>query len=191
MNQVAPPAPVAALTTPQVRLHGRVGDEMLGAFITAFAAAEALPDPIVIELTTYGGDADVGVRIATDIRLFRERTGRRPLFLGKAQVFSTGVAIMSGFPVEDRWLTQGTRLLIHDRSLARTVDFNSPLRVARLQVEGLLSEIDMGMAVEREVFETLLAGSDVGFEELCERSAVNWYLSAEEALARRLVAGVV
>lgn len=191
MNQLAPPAPIAALTQPQIRLHGRVDDAMLGAFVEALAAAEAQPDPIVMELTTYGGDADVGVRMATDIRLFRERTGRNPLFLGKAQVFSTGVAIMSGFPVEDRWLTRGTRLLIHDRSLARTVDFNSPLRVARLQVEGLLSEIDMGMAVEREVFETLLAGSDVGFEELCERSAVNWYLSAEEALARRLVAGVV
>jgi ATP-dependent protease ClpP protease subunit len=191
MNQVAAPAPVECLTAPQVRLHGRVSDEMLGAFLTAFAAAEAQPDPVVVEVTTYGGDADVGIRIATDVRLFRERTGRRPLFLGKAQVFSTGVAIMSGFPVEDRWMTKGTRLLIHDRSLARTVDFNSALRMARKQVEGLLNEIDMGLAVEREVYQTLLAGSDLSLDELYERSANNWYLSAEEALERRLIAGVV
>jgi ATP-dependent protease ClpP protease subunit len=186
-----PPAPPESLTCPQVRLHGRVDDAMLAAFVEAFAAAEAHPDPIVVELTTFGGDADVGIRIATDIRLFRERTGRNPLFLGKAQVFSTGVAIMSGFPAQDRWLTQGTRLLIHDRSLARTVDFNGPLRMARKQVEGLLHEIDMGLTVEREVFETLLAGSDLGLDELLQRSATNWYLSAEEALARRLIAGVL
>ena len=54
-----PPAPPESLTCPQVRLHGRVDDAMLAAFVEAFAAAEAHPDPIVVELTTFGGDADV------------------------------------------------------------------------------------------------------------------------------------
>jgi ATP-dependent protease ClpP protease subunit len=191
MNQASPPAPPAALAEPQVRLDGRVGDDMLRIFKAAFELAEARPDPIVVELTTFGGDADVGRRIADDVRLFRERTGRRPLFFGKTQVFSTGSAIMSGFPCEDRWLSRGTRLLVHDRSLARAVDFTGPLRMARKQVEGVLSEIDMGLAVEREVYERLIAGSDVTLAELMERSATNWYLDADEALARRLVAGVV
>jgi ATP-dependent protease ClpP protease subunit len=191
MNQVSTLAPPAALDHPHLCLHGRVDDVMLGMFLTGFAAAQAQPDPIVIELTTFGGDADVGRRIADDVRLFRERTGRKVLLLGKTQVFSTGAAIMSGFPCEDRWLSRGTWLLIHDRSLARTVDFAGPLRMARKQVEGLLSEIDMGLTVEREVYERLIACSDVTLPELMERSATNWYLDADEALARRLVAGVI
>lgn len=193
MNQVAAPAvsPPEALARPQVRLDGAVGDEMLRAFTAAFAAAEAGPDPIVVELTTTGGDADVGRRIATDIRLFRERTGRRPLFFGKAVVYSAGVTVMAGFPREDRWLSRGTCLLVHSRSLAQTVDLNGPLAQARKRVEALLHEIDVGLALEREGFEALIAGSPVTMDALLERAQSNWYVPADEALSLGLIAGVV
>ncbi|WP_374471308.1 peptidase S14 [Phenylobacterium sp.] len=192
MNQIArTTAPPEALFKPQIRLDGQVGDEMLRQFKDEFARAEGGPDPIVLELTTFGGDADVGRRIATDIRLFRQHTGRRPLFFGKAVVYSAGVTIMAAFPREDRWLARGASLLIHCRSLAKTLDFQEPLAQARKRVEALLNEIDVGLDLEREGFEELIDGSRVSMDELRERAQTNWYVAADEALQLGLIGGVV
>lgn len=182
----------AALAAPQVRLNGPVDDAMLRSFLDALAAAaEGGEAPLVLELTTNGGDADVGRRIATDVRLFRERTGRRTLFLGKAVVYSAGVTILSAFACEDRWLARGTMLLVHCRQLIRTLDFHGPLRAERLRVEALLDEIDATHEVEMEDFEAFVAGSRVPVAELVERAQSGWYLRADEALQRKLVAGLV
>ena len=181
----------AELAAPQVRLNGPVDDAMLRTFLDALAAAEDGEGPLVLELTTNGGDADVGRRIATDVRLFRERTGRRTLFLGKAVVYSAGVTILSGFPRADRWLARGTTLLIHCRQLIRTLDLQGPLKAERLKAEALIEEIDAGLEVEQEDFEALVAGSDVAIAELLERAQSGWYLRAEEAQRRGLAAGLV
>ena len=193
MNQVSPTThpPLDALARPQVRLDGNVGDDMLRTFRDAFTAAEGGPDPIVVELTTPGGDADTGRRIAMDVHLFRRRTGRRPLFFGKAVVYSAGVTIMSAFPREDRWLARGTSLLIHCRSLAKTVDFSGPLANARVQLQGLLNEVETGLKLEAEDFAELIKGSSVELDDLLERARANWYLDADDAFRRGLIGGVV
>jgi len=181
----------AELAAPQVRLNGPVDEAMLRTFLDAMAAAEGGEGPLVLELTTNGGDADVGRRIATDVRLFRERTGRRTIFLGKAIVYSAGVTILSAFPQKDRWLAHGTMLLIHCRQLNRQLQLEGPLKVARLRVEALLEEIDAGLEVEEADFDALVAGSRVPISELVERAQSGWYVRADEALERKLVAGLV
>lgn len=145
----------------------------------------------MLELTTTGGDADVGRRIATDVRLFRERTGRRTLFLGKAVVYSAGVTILSAFPRADRWLARGTMLLIHCRQLTKTLELNGPLQAERVKVEALLEEVDAGLAVELQDFEALVAESAVPIAELLERAQAGWYARPDEAVQRGLVAGLV
>ncbi|HYC74043.1 peptidase S14 [Brevundimonas sp.] len=180
-----------ALFTPQIRLNGNVSDEMFGAFQDQFLAAADGPDPVVLELTTVGGDADVGRRIAADIRLFRERTGRTPLFFGKTTVFSAGATIMAGFRREDRWLDRHGVLMIHCRKLSKTLELSNFLKSERPRVEALLAEIDIGIKVQTWGFEELIAGSDIGLDELEEKAAENWYLTAEQALQRGLIAGVV
>jgi ATP-dependent Clp protease, protease subunit len=183
MNQVTPAlSPPDALFRPQVRLHGPVDDAMLSAFKDLFTKAEGGADPIVLELTTSGGDADIGRRMGCDVRLFCLRTGKRPC---------AGVSIMSGFPRDCRWLAKGTRLLIHDRSLARTLDLNAPLPLARDQVQAVLNEIDVSLQVEREGFQSLVEGSRVKLDDLMQRARTNWYLDADEAADLGLVAGVV
>jgi ATP-dependent Clp protease protease subunit len=193
MNSAHPAPSIAeALARPQVRLHGDVDEEMLRCFRDALEAAEAACSArVVLELTTPGGDADVARRIATDIRLHRERTGREPLFLGKAVVYSAGVTIMAAFGRDARWLTRGTALLIHGRSLARTVELDGPLAQQRKRLEALIAEIDMGLQLERRGFEDLIAGSAVPLEELLERAETNWYLDAADALRLGLVGGVL
>lgn len=189
MTSDAPPP--AELAHPQIRLEGEVNETMLRTFRDALAAVEARGETAVLEITTPGGDADIGRRIATDIRLHRERTGRDALFLGKAVVYSAGVTIMSGFPRHARWLAHGAVLLIHGRSLGRTVTFDGPLQQERKRLEALLAEVDTGLALERRGFETLIQGSAIGIDELLERAQSNWYVDADEALARGLVEGLV
>jgi ATP-dependent Clp protease, protease subunit len=191
MNQVSPTVAPEALAHPQVRLDGSVCDEMLRTFRDAFAEAETGPEPIVVELTTAGGDAETGRRIAQDVRLFRERTGRRPSRRPPCRGRAAGVSIMAGFPPQDRWLARGTVLLIHGRSLVQTLQLDGPLRQVRTRLESLLSEVDNGLKLEREGFEELIAGSRVSLDELMRKAETNWYLDADEALARGLVAGVV
>ncbi|HEY8571949.1 ATP-dependent Clp protease proteolytic subunit [Phenylobacterium sp.] len=190
MNQVTPAtAPPEALARPQVRLAGSVDDAMLQTFLGALDAAEG--DPLVVEITTPGGDADVGRRIATEIRLLRERTGRRVIVFGKATVYSAGVTVLGSVPPADRWLARGTMLLIHGRSLTQTVELDGPLDAVRQRLEVLLAECEAGLRLEREGFEALVAGSRVPLDEVIRRSRNNWYLDADEALSRGLIGGVV
>lgn len=193
MDMPAPPSPAAAaaLASPQIRLAGAVDDAMLQAFRAGLAQAESGPDPIVVELTTLGGDADVGRAIGIDVEAFRERTGRAPLFLGKAVVYSAGVSIMAGFRREDRWLQRAAMLMIHGRRLSETLALNGPLAAERQKVAALLNEIDVGLALERRGFERLVAGTGVTLDELYEKIGPNWYLTAEDALARGLVGGLL
>ncbi len=185
------PAP-PALARPQIRLHGDVDDEMFSLFRQALdRAEEGTDDPVALELTTFGGDADVARRMAGDLRLFRERTGRRLIFLGRTTVYSSGITVMAAFPPADRWLSRETTLLIHGRSLAKTLELCGPLALERARVQAILSEIDVGLRLERDDFEQLVEGTGVGLVEVLERAPANWYLQAPEALARGLISGVV
>ncbi|HYD26168.1 peptidase S14 [Brevundimonas sp.] len=183
--------PPEALFAPQVRLNGNVDDAMFSAFQEQFQEAADLPDPVVVELTTVGGDADVGRRIAADIRLFRAHTGRSPLFFGKTTVFSAGATIMAAFRRGDRWMDRHGVLMIHCRKLSKTLELSNFLKAERPRVEALLAEIDLGIKVQTWGFEELIAGSDIDLDELEEKAAENWYLTAEQALQRSLIAGVV
>lgn len=181
----------AELARPHARLNGAVDDTMLRTFLDDMAKAEDGEGAFVVELTTNGGDADIGRRIAMDLRLFRERTGRRTLFLGKAVVYSAGVTILSGVPRADRWLARGTILLIHCRQLNRTLTLEDPLQAARLRVEALLAEIDVSLDVEEADFCALIEDSRVPLPELLERAQSGWYVHAEDAVNRGLVAGLI
>lgn len=189
-GHIAPEIPPALLTRAQVRLHGDVSDMMFNAFDQQMQAA-AGADPLVLELTTCGGGAETGRRIAEDIRLFRRLHGGRALFLGKTVVYSAGVTIMSAFPRQDRYLTRDTVLLIHGRRMDRQLQLSGPLRASAQVAREVLAEIEFGLELERRGFTELVEGSRISVEECCERAASNWYVTADEALRLGLIAGVI
>lgn len=168
---------------------------MLQSWFDQLDAVRDADGPLVVEITTEGGDADIGRRLALEARLLREAraaTGGRTCFLGKTVVYSAGVTLMSGFPVADRWLSRDASLLIHERKMDKTVHVAGPLRAAVAVARDLLAEIENGQRLERDGFDDLVRGSGVGIDELMRHvETANWYLSADEALARGLVAGVV
>jgi hypothetical protein len=177
---------------PQISFIGSVTD------CTAQDLRDRLADPpqgdapIVVEMTTLGGDPEMARRMIVEIDRARERLApRRLVFLGTTIVYSAGVTFMAAFPREDRFLTRDATLLIHSRQLDKTLEIEGPIRPSIPMVEALLAQLKTGCDLEVKNFQRLIAGSDIAIEELNERALYNWYLPAEEALKRKLVAGLV
>jgi ATP-dependent protease ClpP protease subunit len=187
-SKQAPPS----LDKPQIRLLGEVNETMVETFLNGLAEAEKGGGDIVVEITTGGGDAELARRLVLEVERGRSRLpGRRLLFLGKTQVQSAGITLMSAFPRQDRFLTRDTVLLIHSRQLETSIDISGPMRASLAEVIALKEQIELGLSLEEENFRRLIEGSDVTLEELCGKARHSWYLPADEALKLRLVAGLV
>ena len=176
--------------TPQVRLLGTVSEAMLNVFQDQLAAAEP-GGPIAVEITSMGGDADIGRRLALDVGLARERLNRRLVFVGKTAVYSAATTVMGGFPREDRYLTRDAVLLIHCRQLQRSLELSGPLGASRVRLNQILGEIEIGVQLQQEGYAALVEGSRVSLDEITAEAEAGWYVRAEEALARGLVAGLI
>ena len=98
---------------------------------------------------------------------------------------------MSAFPREDRYLARDAVVMIHCRQLDQTVEISGPMRGSLPKIEALRHQIEMSLKLEEQNFRRLIQGSDISFEEVSERSLHNWYIPAEDALKRRLIAGVI
>lgn len=177
------------LTSPQLRLVGAVDEAMYAEFRNQLAAAPA-DGALVINLTTLGGDPEIARCMGDDVRLLRD-AGRDLYFLGKAAVYSAGATFMSYFPVDRRYLTNGTRLMIHERQITRTIELSGPLKSCTDQLRAALHEIEHSIAIEEEGFRALVRDSAVDFDTLRKKAPDNWYIPAEEALEKGLVAGIV
>ena len=177
-------------THPDIRLHGPVDDKMLEDFFSQLDHALSHNGLILMELMTAGGNADVGGRMAQHIRLLRE-DGREMHFLGATTVYSAGVTIMGGFAPECRHLTHGTTLLIHERQATAFELPSGPLSAIIQIAKSKVREMSNGLELQKNGFKDLIEGTDVSEEEIHSKARTNWYISAEEALNRRLIAGVV
>lgn len=178
------------LAHPHVQLHGPVDDMMYTNFKQQLANAPA-DGPVVVSITTLGGDPEIGRAMGEDIRLLRDYTGRETLFLGKVAVYSAGATFMSAFPVERRFLTRGTRLMLHERAMYSTLNLNGPLSTLPFLLKAKLNEIEHSIRIQEEGFRAIVAGSQVAFEELRARASDNWYIEAEEARDKGLVLDVI
>lgn len=176
---------------PHIRLFGHVDGGMLSEF---FRQQQQAPRdaPVVFELSTLGGDPDIGRRMAQEIRLWREHRQVDVYFLGKTFVYSAGVTIMSAFPVNRRFITEDTVLLVHERKITKTVELKGALRACRALVEDVLAQLESGQRVEDRDFARLVQGSRMTHAELRDRVLTrDWYVPAAEALELGLVANII
>ena len=178
------------LARPHVLLHGNVDDAMYTSLKQQIAHAPT-EGPLVVSLTTLGGDPEMARAMGDDIRLLRDYTGRETIFLGKVAVYSAGATFMSAFPVETRFLTRGTRLMIHERQITSSVELAGPLKKQIANLKAKLHEIEHSILIEEEGFRALIAGSSVTFEEVQKRAPDNWYIDAEEARDLGLILDVI
>lgn len=187
---MADPTSYPALANPHIRLTGTVDDAMYAKFQDGLAAASGA-DPLVVSLTTLGGDPEIARAMGEDIRLLGAYQGRNALFLGKSVVYSAGATFMSYFRRENRFLTRGTRLMIHERILTRDLHLEGPLRMVVSNLKAVLHEVEHSILIEEEGFRQLIDQSDISFDELRERAPENWYIEAEEAKAKGLILDVI
>lgn len=183
-------APAVLAQPPAVRLYGPIDQAMLAEFLRQRSEAPA-DGPVVVELSTSGGDADVGRRIAQEIRSWRQG-GAALYFLGKSYVYSAGVTVMAAFARERRFLTRDCELLVHERRLSKTLQLDGALQVCLIQVQSMLAEIASGQRLERAGFAELVQGSALSLDDLQARVRdCDWYLPAAEAQGLGLVGGLV
>lgn len=176
---------------PAVLLSGEVDYDMYTSFRDQLAGASE-DGLIVVELSTLGGDPEVARMMGEDIRFHSELTpSRRFVFLGKAAIYSAGTTFMSFFAPENRYLTRGTRLMVHERKLSKQLLVDGPLTTCIATVKATLHEIEASIAIQNEGFENLIRGSSVTMEEVLDRAPSNWYIEATEAQRLGLVAAVL
>ncbi|GAA0726578.1 ATP-dependent Clp protease proteolytic subunit [Sphingomonas japonica] len=178
------------LAAPHVKLSGTVDYAMYASFCEQIAKAPA-DGPLVVTICTLGGDPEVARLMGDEIRLLRDYTGRDALFLGKVAVYSAGSTFMAAFPVDKRFLTKGTRIMIHERNISKQIDLSGPLKTCTATLKASLHEIEHSIQIEEEGFQALVRGSKVDFDELVRRAPENWYIEAEEARDLGLVLDVI
>ena len=181
----------SAFRSPAILLSGPVDYDMYGSFRDQLgrAPAEGL---IVVELSTLGGDPEVARMMGEDVRYHSDLdSARHFVFLGKAAIYSAGTTFMSFFTTENRYLTRGTRLMVHERKLAKQLVVDGPLTTCVATVKAMLHEIEASIAIQNEGFENLVRGSQVTMTEVLERAPSNWYIEANEAHSLGLIAAVL
>jgi hypothetical protein len=193
--ETPPPAPqilpASAFKSPLIALSGVVDYEMYEKFRKQFDHASD-QNLVVIELSTLGGDPEVARMMGEDVRFASEmEQARRFVFLGKAAIYSAGTTFMSFFARENRYLTRGTRLMIHERKLAKNLVIDGPLTTCLATVQATLNEIECSIAIQNEGFQNLIVGSKVTLDEVLKRAPSNWYLEAEEARTLGLIEAVL
>lgn len=177
---------------PAIRLQGPVDDALLGRFFEQLKPLRGRTEPLVLELSTNGGDADIARRIAEEIRLCRDIGGMDLYIVGKAMVYSAGVMIMAAFPVARRYLSRDAVLLIHAWQIEKEIRFSGALRVCAVTAQDFLAELEVAHKLERETFGALVHNTRLSLEQLdAQLARADWYLLAEEAAELELVAGLV
>lgn len=191
MDETLPALQPADFNEPAVLLSGTVDYDMYRSFREQLDAAAA-EELVVVELSTLGGDPEVARMMGEDIRFHSEISPqRRFVFLGKAAIYSAGATFMSFFTVPNRYLTRGTRLMIHERKMEKTLQVCGPLTSCVASVKALLQEIEHSIAIQNEGFENLVRGSQVSMERVLQEAPANWYIEARQADALGLIAGVI
>jgi ATP-dependent protease ClpP protease subunit len=180
----------ACFERPHISLMGEVNESMTSKLVDGLRNPPDEGD-IALEVTTPGGDAELGRRMVLEVDLARERLkDRRLVFFGKTEVYSAGVTLMSAFAREDRYLSHEAVLLIHCRQLDKTVELSGPIRSSLPELKALIHQLELGLELEVDNFKRLIEGSDVSLDEVTEKALYNWYVPAEEALERGLIAGI-
>jgi ATP-dependent protease ClpP protease subunit len=176
---------------PTIMLSGVVDHGMYLHFKNCLANAPQ-QGLVVVEISTLGGDPEIARLMGEDIRFHSDLyPQRRMVFLGRTAVYSAGATFMSFFATENRYVTRGTRIMIHERIITKNIHLAGPLSTCIATLKATLNEIESSIAIQNEGFRNLILGSDIMMEELLEKAPENWYLEANEAQARGLIAAVL
>ena len=185
------PLDVTMFRAPAIMLSGPVDYAMYTSFRNQLINAPQ-DGLIVVELSELRRDPDIASMMGEDVRYHSDiAPSRHFVFLGKAAIYSAGTTFMSFFARDNRYLTRGTRLMIHERKLNKTLNINGPLTTCVATVKAALHEIEASIVIQNEGFENLIRYSSVSMKDVLERTPFDWYIEAEEARNLGLIKAVI
>lgn len=76
---------------PDIRLYGEMDDDMYENFYQQLKEAEKKDGPLILCLTTQGGDPDAARRMAIEIRLLHEKRGAIFIFSARHAFIRPGL----------------------------------------------------------------------------------------------------
>jgi ATP-dependent Clp protease protease subunit len=179
------------LLEPTASINEPIRDSTLTSFLERLALIRSNNQDLVLELTTTGGDADVARRIALEVRLFSAHTGRMAVCVGKSYVYSAGVTIFAAFEKANRYLTEDTILLVHERRLEKTIDLSGPITANIQIIRETLSMLETAQRLEKEGFAELVKGSTLDIDGLFECAKKNCYFTAQQCIDYSLIAKIL
>ncbi|HEV2503783.1 MAG TPA: ATP-dependent Clp protease proteolytic subunit [Mesorhizobium sp.] len=185
------PGDAKLLVGSNVQINGIISDDLFRAFMKQLGEVRTRGDDLILELMTQGGDADTARRIALELRIFRDHSGKNTFVVGKTAVMSAGITIMAAFGRSNRFLTSDTTLLIHERHITRSITLEGPIESCKQIIREEASALDTAERVEREDFEQFIEGSTLSADDLFERAKNNCYLTAQEALELQLIERII
>jgi ATP-dependent protease ClpP protease subunit len=175
---------------PSIQLAGIIDYGLYEIFRSQLASASQ--DVVIITLSTLGGDPEVARIMGEDIRYMSEvHPNKRYVFLGKTAIYSAGVTFMSFFARSNRYVTRGTRLMIHERIISKKLKLDGPLTTCVDIVKATLNEIECSIKIQNEGFANLVNGSSVTLDQVLLNAPKNWYVDANEALTMGLIEQVI
>lgn len=150
-------------------------------------AVNSSNESILVHLSTNGGEVGQAERMYEQIR---QLSAIKPVDIRvSGDCHSAGVWVMMAVPVEDRWISSHSDLMIHPM-MVHDRDYNAIPRhmlsdfqidqLAHLNKRWIIEEISSGSAIRREDLEALVAD---GSQEV--------YLTARQSVDLGLFAGIV
>lgn len=176
---------------PDIRIFGDITEDKLGSFLEQLDKILDKDGPIVFELTTAGGDADLGRRIAHEVKCCHRNLDKELYFFGKTTVYSIGAVIMSAFPVQYRFLEKDAVIMLHERRITKEVKFDGPMSANLQMAKELVSQFETAKDIEMQDYKDFIEGSKVNMDDILDHIKSNWYIHADEALDLGLISGVV
>lgn len=184
------PGNQALLFQPDIVIAGPITAQLEREVTTTLRDLRQFSNQAIIEMTTSGGDADAGRRIAAEIVMFR-KFGGKVCIIGRTTVYSAGVTIFSAVPPDSRFLSGDTMLMVHERRMERKVDLSGPLSSCLQLAREELATIEASIRLETEGFADFIRGSQVTLQDVRTKAKHDWYIRASEALDLGLVSRVI
>ncbi len=181
----------ALLFQPNVWINGAIDQTTLSTFLEKLGRVRRDGLPLLLEVNTQGGDADIARRIANEIRFFLAERDRTGYVIGKSYVYSAGVTIFAAFPKRLRYLTDDAVPLVHERHLTKTIDLTGPIESGLQIVREQLSLLETSKELGMEGFCELVQGSDISVEDLLRHARNNCYMRAATVEKHGLVQKVI
>lgn len=144
----------------------------------------------IVEINTSGGSAEAGRSIALELGLFQSH-GRTVYAVGKTTVYSAGVTVLSVVPCCNRFLTENTMLLVHERRQTKQLELSGPIQACLQKAQEEVSSLEESLELERRGFAKLVEGSNIDVQHLTDFAQNNWYISAQKALEFGLIARIL